>query len=245
MLNVVTFIKETFQLPYYVYFRPSALQVRLNGIVLQKEQEANFRHITGGIGRNAYARRFLLQCWIWWLLGLLPFWYLAQGVILEQGILLITVGLLLAAWSVTMLAGLPLGLAFPVLSGLIWGLKPELWTALQVSLNDQDLKWMAITLILGITLAGGAITWALTSQRKWLTSLLTGIVGSAMFVILTFVVTIASGIRPIVAVVGIIAVNIAVGTLASSAKKDNTVAAAALITIAVAASVVALSTASR
>lgn len=161
---MVSFSKETIQLLYYTYFKPSALQARLNESLPKKDQDTSFRQLILSVRRGTGARRFLLQCLFWWLLGLVPLWCWSQGTIPWGGLVIISLGLVLAALGIGLLIGLPLSLAFPSMSGVIWALKPEMWTALQIEFYDQDIRQLIIIITIAVTLVGGGMIWTLFSH---------------------------------------------------------------------------------
>lgn len=178
------FLGESLQLLYYAYFNPSALRVRLNKAAPHTEYDTTFFRISWNIWRLAGARRFLFQCSVWWLIGLLPFWWLAWGAMPWEGGLFISGSLLLAAWSIA-LFDLSLGLAFPLIAGLVWGLKPEMWPELQARiapwLRERTVGLLAAGLLLSVALVGGAVGASTLGHRRlvsWLAGLATFVAGS-------------------------------------------------------------------
>lgn len=172
------FLRESLQLLYYAYFRPSALQARLNQAAPRERSNTDFMHILEDLGVTTRAWRLLWQCVLWWLLGLLPFAWLAWETIPWWGILLLGVELLTGALFVAMFC-LPLGLAFPLLAGLVWGIHPGCWLALQALLRPWVDGYLAsvlvVDLILGAALAAGGAAWATAQGHKHLAQWIAGL----------------------------------------------------------------------
>jgi hypothetical protein len=194
-----SFLREFLPLLYYAYFKPSALQDRLNEAAPQGEGDTSFWQLSLCVRHTAGARRFLAQCTLWWLLELIPFWYLTWDTIPWLEKLLISGILLLAGWGLALL-DLPVGLASPLLLSLTWGLEPRLWAVLQTSLLvsfDQRALWLlVIDLLLGVPLVGGGAAWAVASGRRRLVPWFTGAV---TFAAVGMAVLIAGNLTAIVA----------------------------------------------
>ncbi len=189
---MVTFFKETLLLFYYAYFKPMALQVRLNQAAPQAAGSTGFWQLSFRIFDTPKARGFLGQCLVWWLLELLPLWIMWAVDWNDQkswiSLVYLSGSFLLAGWGLALFS-FPLGLAFPILASVVWGFKPELWDVLQNSLvpwrNWVIVGLLAADLFLGMLIGGGGGVIATTMGQKKAASLWTGFI--------TFIVGVVAG----------------------------------------------------
>ncbi len=210
---MLTFVRESLQLLHYAYFKPSALRARLNGATPRGEGDTNFGQLSLDIFDTPGARRLVLQCALWWLLGLLPFWSLAWNRIPWPGMFFVGGSLLLAGWGLAIF-DLPLGLAFPLLGGLVWGLQPALWEMALAALapwldNRYVVGVLVADLILGaVLLGGGGAAWAMSRGHKRVAAWVAGLAFVAFVVAFVVAGVVAFVVAGVVA--GVVAFGVAV-----------------------------------
>lgn len=173
------FLRELLQIPYYAYFKPSLLQNRLNQAAPQREGNNSFWRLSLDIVDTSEARRFLLQCSLWWSAGVLLFGIATQGSMPWWEMLFVSGGLLLGAWGIAWF-DFSLGLSFPVLAGLVWGLHPDLWSLLQTGLllwlQERVIVLLAVDLILSLIIGVGGAGLLMAHGYKRLATWFTALV---------------------------------------------------------------------